>query len=114
MRTRQRARSRAHRAIVLTVAIGWLLVAAGAALAAGPPFPAPVPGVVLYDEAGIFSDATKAEATQVIEAIEARTGAEVVVYTQTKPGADADIAAADGQALGDQWGVGRDGFDDGL
>ena len=73
-----------------------------------------MPGVVVYDEAGIFSDATEAEANRLIEAIEARTGAEIVVYTQTKPEADEDVAAADGQALGNQWRVGRDGFDDGL
>jgi uncharacterized membrane protein YgcG len=91
-----------------------LLVAAGAAFAAGPPFPDPIPGIVVYDEAGIFSDATEAEATAIIEAIEARTGAEVVVYAQTKPGVGDDGAAADAQALGNSWGVGRAGFDDGL
>ncbi len=110
MRTRLRAPFRARRLVVLPVALGWLLVTAGAALAAGPPFPAPVPGVVVYDEAGIFSDATKAEATRLIEAVEARTGAEIVVYTQTKPGADADVAAADGQALGNQWACRADGL----
>lgn len=110
----RRAGSRARRSVLLSAAVGWFLVSAGAALAAGPPFPEPVPGVVVYDEAGIFSDAVEAEATHLIEAIEARTGAEIVVYTQTKPGADADVAAADGQALGNQWGVGREGFDDGL
>ena len=94
--------------------LGWLLVAAGAALAAGPPFPDPIPGTVVYDEAGIFSAPTEAEATAIIEAIEARTGAEVVVYTQTKPGVGDDEAAADAQALGNDWGVGRAGFDDGL
>ena len=75
-------------------------VAGGVALAAGPPFPQPVPGVVVYDEAGIFSDATEAEATRIIEAIEARTGAEIVVYTQVRPGASDEQAAADAQALG--------------
>jgi uncharacterized membrane protein YgcG len=94
--------------------LGWLFVAAGSVAAAGPPFPDPVSGVVVYDEADIFSDASEAEATAIIEAIEARTGAEVVVYTQTKPGVSDDEAAADGQALGNQWEVGRAGFDDGL
>ena len=47
-------------------------------------------------------------AEQIIDAIEAQTKAEVVVYTQT-PGRDevtTDEAEADAQALMDQWGVG--------
>ena len=114
MRAPLRGPRRVRRSVALSIGLGWLLVTAGAAVAAGPPFPGPVPGVVVYDEAGIFSEATEAEATRLIEAIEARTGAEIVVYAQTKPGADADVAAADGQALGNQWAVGRQGFDDGL
>ena len=54
-----------------------------------------------------------AEAT--IQAIEARTGSEVVVYSQvTDYGVTTDEANSDAQALMDQWGVGRKGFDDGL
>jgi uncharacterized membrane protein YgcG len=92
----------------------WLLGAVGVTLAAGPPFPDPQPGVVVYDEAELFSGETKAEAARIIEAIEARTGAEVVVYSQVKPGVSDEEAAADAQALGNAWGVGRAGFDDGL
>ena len=50
-----------------------------------------------------------------IDAIEARTGAEVVVYTQdsgTFPTTDETRDKA--LALMDQWGVGRKGFNDGL
>jgi uncharacterized membrane protein YgcG len=98
----------------LFTALGLLLLLAAPTIAAGPPFPSPDPGRVVYDGAGIFGAATIAEATRIIEGIEARTGAEVVVYTQVKPGVSDDEAAADAQALGSQWGVGRAGFDDGL
>ncbi len=58
---------------------------------------------------------TEADATATIAGIEARTGAEVVVYTQVKPESDTpEEAERDAIALMDQWGVGRAGFDDGL
>lgn len=82
---------------------------------AGPPYPAPVEGQVVYDYADILDESTIAEATGVIERIEERTAAEVVVYTQIKPQSDTeDEAEQDARALIDQWGVGRRGFDDGL
>jgi uncharacterized membrane protein YgcG len=109
-----------RRAFVIPAAfVGLLLAGLASAVSAapppGPPFPEPVANQFVYDNAGILSAATidKAEAT--IHAIEARTGAEVVVYTQDSGDDpttdDARIAAA---ALMDQWGVGRAGFDDGL
>ena len=52
------------------------------AVAAGPPFPEPVTGVAVYDHAGILRPDTIASAEKSIDAIEARTGAEVAVYTQ--------------------------------
>jgi uncharacterized membrane protein YgcG len=104
--------------------LGWLaglgaflLLAAlaGPALAAGPPYPEPVTGQWVYDTAGVLSDATRSEAQRIIDGIEARTGAQVVVYTQVKPESDTpDLAEQDARALMDQWGVGRKGFDDGL
>ena len=81
---------------------------------AGPPYPVPVLGRAVYDGAGLFAAATIAEAEAVIDRIEERTGAEVVVYTQVKPGASTESTEADAIALIDQWGVGRQGFDDGL
>jgi len=81
---------------------------------AGPPFPAPQIDVVVYDYAGILSVATEQRATQIITDIEHRTGAEIVVYTQYKPGSDEDSTEQDAIALIDQWGVGRAGFDDGM
>ena len=80
----------------------------------GPPFPEPVTGQRVYDGAGAFTPETIAKTEAAIKAIEARTGAQVAVYTQVKPGADATSTEADALALMDQWGVGRKGFDDGL
>jgi uncharacterized membrane protein YgcG len=103
---------------------GWVLVLAPAAAVlaatppgappAGPPYPRPINDVVVYDYAHIFSDQTEASATRIIVAIEERVAAEVVVYTQLKPGATTESTQADAAALIDQWGVGRQGFDDGL
>ena len=84
-------------------------------MAAGPPYPAPVTGQRVYDTAGILSSSTIAEAERISRAIEDRTGAQVVVYTQLKPESDTPGAAErDAIALMDQWGIGRKGFDDGL
>ena len=48
----------------------------------GPPFPDPETDRAVYDQAGLFSPETIVSAESTIDAIEARTGAEVVVYTQ--------------------------------
>jgi uncharacterized membrane protein YgcG len=114
--------SRVRRPLVGGMLVAWLMLA-GAALAvpppgpippAGPPYPPPIIDVVVYDYANILSADTTAEATRIITAIEQRVGAEVVVYTQLKPGADDESTDEDAIALIDQWGVGRAGFDDGL
>jgi uncharacterized membrane protein YgcG len=81
----------------------------------GPPFPPPQLDRAVYDYAGILSPGTIATAERTIDAIEARTGAEVVVYTQDSgqyPSTEKTDAKA--RALIDQWHVGRAGFDDGL
>jgi uncharacterized membrane protein YgcG len=71
--------------------------------------------VVVYDHAQIFQPATESTLTSAIAAIEERTGAEVVVYSQVKPDSDTpEEAEKDAAALIDQWGIGRKGFDDGL
>ena len=81
----------------------------------GPPYPDPVNNQAVYDYAGILSSTTIVSAESTIDAIEARTGAEVAVYTQVKPESDTiDKANADAAALIDQWGIGRRGFDDSL
>ena len=82
---------------------------------AGPPYPAPATGQRVYDTAEILTPGAIAEAERISRAIEDRTGAQVVVYTQLKPESDTPEAAQrDAIALMDQWGIGRKGFDDGL
>ena len=88
---------------------------AAAAPPAGPPYPDAVTSQRVYDYAGIFSSGEIADAEQTIQAIEARSNAQVAVYTQVKPASDTlEAANADALALMNQWGVGRKGFDDGL
>ncbi len=101
---------------ILLVVAAWLAPAspARAETPPGPPFPDPVVGRAVYDTAGLFTDAAIAAAEATIDRIEERSGAEVVVYTQVKPGATADSTESDAIRLIDQWGVGRAGFDDGL
>jgi uncharacterized membrane protein YgcG len=104
------------------LAVGLLLVlatggarAAGPSVPPGPPFPPPVDDQAVYDYAGILSAGTIADAEATIDAIEARTGAEVVVYTQGSgeyPTTEETEAKA--RALIDQWHIGRAGFDDGM
>ena len=81
---------------------------------AGPPFPEPQTDRVVYDFANILSPETEASVSATITAIEQRTGAELVVYTQHKPGSTEESTERDAIALIDQWGVGRAGFDDGM
>ncbi|MFL5708058.1 MAG: TPM domain-containing protein [Chloroflexota bacterium] len=111
-----------RRAIALLplLALGFLILAAAgvtraASVPPGPPFPPPETDRTVYDYAGILSPTAIANAERVIDGIEARTGAEVVVYTQDsgeRPTTEQTEARA--RALMDQWGVGRAGFDDGL
>lgn len=102
----------------IAAAVGLLLVPAVAFAAdapSGPPFPDPVEGQAVYDHAGVFSAETIASAEATIDAIETRTGAEVVVYSQVVGyGVSEGEAETHARALMDQWGVGRKGFDDGL
>ena len=84
-------------------------------MAAGPPFPDPTPGRRVYDVAGIFSDATEGTAETQIQGIEARSRAQIAVYSQVvEDGRTTEEANGDALALMNQWGVGRKGFDDGL
>ncbi len=106
---------RMHRwARALPSALAVLVVAAGAALAAGPPFPDPVVDQAVYDTADILSPGAESHLESLIDGIEARTGAEVVVYTQHDPDISEDENLANARALMDEWGIGRAGFDDGL
>jgi len=101
----------------------WLVAAAGSVAAAdpsapppGPPFPGPVDGQAVYDFAGILGADTIARAETIIDQIEERAGAEIVVYTQDAgyEGISTEETESRARALIDQWGVGRAGFDDGM
>lgn len=100
-------------------ALAFFAFGAWTALAAepapGPPFPPPERDRSVYDQAGILAAETITWAEATIDAIEERTGAEVVVYTQVVP-ASTTTADAEAQAIAliDQWGIGRAGIDDGL
>jgi uncharacterized membrane protein YgcG len=100
------------------VASGLLALLPAIALAAvqpGPPFPDPEFNRAVYDTAGVFSPATIASVETTIDEIEARTQAEIVVYTQVWPTKLSESETlANALALMNQWGVGRRGFDDGL
>ena len=88
----------------------------GSTPAAGPDYPDAREGVRVYDYAEVLGGDAIRRLSESIEAIEERTGAQIVIYTQTKPDAADDAAATerDAIALIDQWGVGREGFDDGM
>ena len=106
-----------RRLVALTGLVVALVIPVAVALAAspGPPFPSPEVDRAVYDQAGIFRPDTIVTLDAGIDAIEARTGAEVVVYTQVWPyRIDQAAAEANADALIDQWGIGRRGFDDGL
>jgi uncharacterized membrane protein YgcG len=98
----------------LPSALALLVLTAAATVAAGPPFPDPVDRQSVYDEAGVLRPEVVAELEQRIDAVEADTGAEIVVYTQVDPGISEDANLAKAGALIDQWDIGRSGFDDGL
>jgi uncharacterized membrane protein YgcG len=82
---------------------------------AGPPFPEPEIGRAVYDFAGVFEPGTIAAVEETVDRIEERTKAEVVVYTQVVDSTTStEETERHARALIDQWGVGREGFDDGL
>jgi uncharacterized membrane protein YgcG len=106
---------RPARGIALLAAFAAALASPLLLLAAGPPFPPPVEGQAVYDTAGVLRPGTIDSAEATIDAIEARVGAEIAVYTQLVPdGVTTEETEARAIALMDQWGIGRAGFDDGL
>ena len=84
------------------------------AAAAGPPFPDPVADQAVYDTADVLEPGTEAQLEDIIDAMESRTGAEVVVYTQHDPDISEDENLDNARALINEWGIGRAGFDDGM
>jgi hypothetical protein len=69
----------------------------------GPPFPAREPDAVLIDAGALFTAATEELAAQQIAALKADDSANVVVYTQVKPGTNAASTQRDAVALTLQW-----------
>ncbi len=98
----------------------WVAIVAIAVLGlpgtsyAGPRFPDPVSGQAVYDPANAIDPDLEAGLETQIDAIEARSGAELAIYVRVDPGASEESNLAAARALMDQWGVGRKGFDDGL
>src|SRR5688500_11524567 len=95
-------------------ALALLACSAAAAMAAGPPSPDPENGRAVYDTADMLSAEAETRLEERIDAIEAETGAEIVVYTQHDSDISEDENLANAGALIEQWGIGRSGFDDGL
>jgi uncharacterized membrane protein YgcG len=102
----------------LVVAAALAAAVLGLALAGtavgGAPFPDPVIDQAVYDETGLLSDAVIEELEARIDALEARSGAEVVIYLQVDPFQDFDSNLAAAESLMNQWGIGRQGYDDGF
>ena len=77
-------------------------------------FPDPVKGQRVYDPAGAFDPAVEQALESQVDAIEARSGAQIAIYVQVDGSATEDSNKEAARALLDEWGVGRKGFDDGL
>lgn len=88
--------------------IVWLWLATGIALAATS-FPALTGRVV--DQAGVLSPQTQSELTALSEALEKKTGSQLVVATVKSLGGD--TIEEYGYQLGRAWGVGQKGKDNG-
>src|SRR6188474_2626178 len=103
------------------IAIGLLALsqfgipfAIGSLGSSGLAFPDPVTDQAVYDPAGALDPQTEAALESRIDGIEARSGAELVIYTRVAPTITDDSNLADARRLMDQWGIGRRGFDDGF
>ena len=62
--------------------LATLLLPTVSVVAAGPPFPPPVDGQRVYDDAGVLQPTTVSQAEQIAHAIATSGGVEVVVVTQ--------------------------------
>jgi len=77
-------------------------------------FPDPVFDQAVYDGAGVLDAGAEAALEERIDALEARSGAEVAIYLQVDPSQDFETNLALAEALMNHWGVGRAGYDDGF
>jgi hypothetical protein len=80
----------------------------------GTSFQDPIDGQAVYDPAEALAPGIEEALEARIDAIEARSGAEIVLYVRMDPAATDDSNLADARGLIDQWGIGREGFDDGF
>lgn len=102
-------------AIVVVVVLAFVVPGViGTLGATSGPFPDPVTGQAVYDPAGALDPGIEAALEAQIDEIEARSGAELGVYVRVDPAATDESNLADARALIDQWGIGREGFDDGF
>jgi uncharacterized protein len=102
-----------RRGLALAAAMAGAVLIASPAMA-GAPFPDPVVDQAVYDEAGILDPATEEALESRIDALEVRSGAEVVIYLQVDPFQDNESNLAAAESLMNQWGIGRQGYDDGF
>jgi uncharacterized membrane protein YgcG len=101
--------------VVLVVLLAFVVPALAGTLGAGTDaFPDPVTGTAVYDPAGALEPGIEEALEGRIDAIEARSGAEIVVYVRQDAAATDESNLADARGLIDQWGIGREGFDDGF
>jgi uncharacterized membrane protein YgcG len=77
-------------------------------------FPEPVFDQAVYDGAGVLDAGTEAALEARIDALESRSGTEVAIYLQVDPSQDFETNLALAEALMNEWGVGRAGYDDGF
>jgi uncharacterized membrane protein YgcG len=77
-------------------------------------FPDPVTGQAVYDPDNVLEPGITQVLEDKVDAIEARSGAELAIYVRVDASATPESNLADARALLDQWGVGRAGYDDGL
>jgi uncharacterized membrane protein YgcG len=102
---------RASLGLLLAGLATWL---AASSVAGGSPFPQPATGQAVYDDAAALDPAAEAALEQRIDALEAKSGAEVAIYLQVDPSQDFETNLAAAEALLSEWGVGRQGYDDGF
>jgi uncharacterized membrane protein YgcG len=86
----------------------------GAATSSGDPFVEPVLERAVYDQASAIGADVERALEARIDEIELRSGAEVVVYLRVDPTATEESNLQAARALVDRWGIGREGYDDGV
>lgn len=111
---RRRPAARRRLAVLLAAPV-IVLALAGQSLAAMP-LPPTREGMYVYDVAEIWDQSTENRAQAIVEAIRARTQAEIAILSWPSEEFDVstETARADAIIVMDTWGVGREGVNDGL